>query len=176
MADLMSATDVGQMAPGGSIVLPQRQNYGFSYIMFSQDPPSGVYSGMMLCWNNHTTSRGVRCPARLSMTNSNRSGGRFSHNVGLTLRPACQCSQAARLSSSGKIFAGGKESRIDSNSASNQACNTTLGLLVTPLTRTWPVAGWNRVSILAVPCRTCTCGYRAGRPTGCQWMPGWGMA
>ena len=44
------------------------------------------------------------------------------------------------------------------------------------VTCTWPVAGWNSVSILAVPCRTCSCGYRAGRPTGCQWMPGWGMA
>ena len=42
MADLMSATDVGQMAPGGSIVLPQRQNYGFSYTMFNQEPLNGV--------------------------------------------------------------------------------------------------------------------------------------
>ena len=55
MADLMSATDVGQMAPGGSIVLPQRQNYGFSYIsarpqrmrwtdsaMFNQEPLNGA--------------------------------------------------------------------------------------------------------------------------------------
>jgi hypothetical protein len=32
------------------------------------------------------------------------------------------------------------------NSASNQACNTTFGRLVAPLTRTWPVAGWNSVS------------------------------
>jgi hypothetical protein len=41
---------------------------------------------------------------------------------------------------------------MSSNSASNHACNTTFGHLVTPLTRTWPVAGWNNVSILAVPC------------------------
>jgi hypothetical protein len=75
------------------------------------------------------------------MTSSKRSGGRLSHHVGLTVRPACQRSQAARLSSSGKIFAGGQDSRMATNSASNQACNTTVGLLVTPLTRTWPVAG-----------------------------------
>src|SRR5437588_141024 len=43
-------------------------------VMFSQDPLSGVYSGMMPCSNNHTTKCAVRCPARLSMTNSNRSG------------------------------------------------------------------------------------------------------
>ena len=119
--------------------------------MFSQDPLSGVYRGMMPCSNNHTTKLAVRWPARLSMTNSIRSGGSVSSSVGLTVRPACQRSQAARLSSSGKVFGGSSAWTIASNSASNQACNTTFGQLVTPLTRTWPVAGWKSVSNLAVP-------------------------
>src|SRR5215472_3538468 len=106
-------------------------------VMFSQDPLSGVYSGMMPWSNNHTTNLAVRCPARLSMTSSIRSGGSSSGNVGLTVRPACQRSHAARWSSSRNILGGGNEARIEDNSASNQACNTTLGQLVTPLTRTW---------------------------------------
>src|SRR6266851_3470840 len=100
MADLMSATHLGQTAPGGSIVLPQRQNYGSSYIMFSHDPLSGVYSGITPCSNNHTTKLAVVCPVRLSMTNRRRSGGSLSHNVGLTVRPACQRSHDTRLSAS----------------------------------------------------------------------------
>src|SRR5215813_12665784 len=32
-------------------------------VMFSQDPLSGVYRGMMPCSNNHTTNLAVRCPA-----------------------------------------------------------------------------------------------------------------
>ena len=34
-------------------------------VMFSQDPLSGVYSGMMPCSNNHTTKRAVRCPGEV---------------------------------------------------------------------------------------------------------------
>jgi hypothetical protein len=85
------------------------------------------------------------------MINSRRSGGNVSHSVGLTVRPACQRSHVARLSSSGKLLAGGNEARMANNSASSQACRMTFGQLVTPLTRTWPVAGWKSVSILAVP-------------------------
>jgi hypothetical protein len=51
-------------------------------VMFSQDPLSGVYIGITPCSNNHTTKLAVRCPLRLSMTNSRRSGGGLSHNVG----------------------------------------------------------------------------------------------
>jgi hypothetical protein len=36
-------------------------------------------------------------------------------------------------------------------SAWSQGCSTALAALVTPVTRTWPEAGWNRVSSLAVP-------------------------
>jgi Recombinase len=86
--------------------------------MFSQDPLSGVYSGMMPCSNNHTTKCAVRCPARLSMTNNKRSGGSWSGIVGLTVRPACQRSHAVRFPSSGNAFAGESASRMASNSAS----------------------------------------------------------
>ena len=43
--------------------------------MFSHDPPTGVYSGMMPCSNSQQTNAGVLCPARLSSTSSIRSGG-----------------------------------------------------------------------------------------------------
>ncbi len=46
--------------------------------------------------------------------------------------------------------------------------------LVTPVTRTVPVAGWKRVSSLAVPLRTYSCGWWAGSPAGCQLPPGYG--
>ena len=39
---------------------------------------------------------------------------------------------------------------------------------------TRPVAGWNRVRILAVPARTYSCGWVAGRPSGRQLPPGCG--
>jgi hypothetical protein len=51
-----------------------------------------------------------------------------------------------------------------------------LGAFGTPLARTSPVAGRNRVSNLAVPPRMYSCGCRAGSPSGCQLAPGWGMA
>ena len=43
--------------------------------MFSHDPPTGVYSGMIPCANSQQTNSGVLCPARLSSTRSIRSGG-----------------------------------------------------------------------------------------------------
>ena len=92
------------------------------------------------------------------MTNRRRKGGNFSHNVGLMVRPACQRSHAAQLSASSSILAGGNACKMVSNSASSQACRTTFGQLVTPLTRTCPVAGWKSVIILAVPCRMCSWG------------------
>src|SRR6266571_4611176 len=64
----------------------------------------------------------------------------------------------AQLSASSSTLAGGNASKMASSSASNQACKTTFGQLVTPLTRTCPVAGWNSVISLAVPCRTYSCG------------------
>ena len=46
--------------------------------MFSHDPPKGVYNGMTPWANNQSTNEGVRWPARLSMTNRRRNGGRLS--------------------------------------------------------------------------------------------------
>src|SRR5215207_1267189 len=54
--------------------------------------------------------------------------------------------------------------------------STALGALVTPLARTSPVAGRNRVSSLAVPPRMYSCGRSAGFPTGAQVAPGCGIA
>ena len=82
----------------------------------------------------------------------------MSHSVGFFVRPACQRSQAAQLSASSSTLVAGNASKMVSSSASNQACKTTFGQLVTPLTRTCPDAGWNNVSIFAVPCRMCSCG------------------
>src|SRR4051812_50108414 len=64
--------------------------------MFSHDPPSGVYNGMMPCKNSQQTNAAVLCPARLSSTSSIRSGGNSEGSVGLTVRPSCQRSQARR--------------------------------------------------------------------------------
>ena len=76
--------------------------------------------------------------------------------VNVTVSPACQRSQAARRSAS--VWAGGSGSvaRIVVTSAWSQGCSTALALLVTPLTRTRPEAGWNRVRSLAVPWRMCS--------------------
>jgi len=41
-----------------------------------QEPPRGVYSGMIPCSNNHSSRSGVRCPAKLSYTSRMRNGGR----------------------------------------------------------------------------------------------------
>ena len=51
--------------------------------MFSHDPPTGVYSGMIPCANSQQTNAGVLCPARLSSTSSIRSGGNSAGSVGL---------------------------------------------------------------------------------------------
>ena len=45
--------------------------------MFSHDPPTGVYSGMIPCSNSQQTNAGVLCPARLSSTSSIRKGRRL---------------------------------------------------------------------------------------------------
>src|SRR5215207_8225373 len=48
------------------------------------------------------------------------------------------------------------------------------GSSLTPRTRTSPLAGWKRVSNLAVPWRTYSWGLRFGSPIGCQLTPGYG--
>ena len=54
--------------------------------------------------------------------------------------------------------AGGRPARIAASSPSSQGCSTAFVQLVTPLTRTAPVAGWKSVSSLAVPLRAYSCG------------------
>ena len=43
--------------------------------MFSHEPLSGVYSGMIPCANSQVTIDVLRCPARLSQIRIKRSGG-----------------------------------------------------------------------------------------------------
>src|SRR4051812_13590854 len=56
----------------------------------------------------------------------------------------------------------------------SQGCKIAFVLRVTGWSCTCPVAGWNRVRILAVPARTYSCGCVAGRPFSCQLKPGCG--
>ena len=126
--------------------------------MLSQEPLSGVYSGMTPCSTSHSTRLGVLWPVRLSRTSSIRRGGRRSGSVNLTVSPSCQRAQAVRHAASDSTGGSGSVARTAVSSASNQGCRTALAELVTPLTRTRPEAGWNRVSSLAVPWRMCSWG------------------
>ena len=80
--------------------------------MFSHDPPSGVYSGMIPCANSQQTNAGVLCPARLSSTSSIRSGGSSAGSVGLIVRPSCHRSHAARDRVGRRRAASGSAARI----------------------------------------------------------------
>ena len=112
--------------------------------MFSHEPPTGVYSGMIPCANSQQTNSAVLCPARLSSTRSIRSGGNSSKSVGLMLRPSCHRSQPF-LVSPGEVVgvAGGVgiAASTAANSRFSQPCSTVLGQEVTPSTRTRPSAG-----------------------------------
>src|SRR3954451_20366780 len=70
----------------------------------------------------------------------------------------------------------GSAAMISSKVSRNHLCKIALVVLATGRTRTWPVAGWNRVRTLIVPSRTYSPGGVVGPPSGCQWLPGWGMA
>jgi hypothetical protein len=87
-----------------------------------------------------------------------RSGGKRSGRVTLIVSPACQRSQVARRSASDRGGGSGSVARIAASSVWSQGCSTALGALVTPVTRTRPEAGWNRVSSLAMPWRMCSWG------------------
>ena len=144
--------------------------------MFSQEPLNGVWRGMTPWATSHSTSAGVLWPLRLSRTSSIRSGGKRSGRVTLIASPACQRSQIARRSAAGWTGGSGSVVRIAVSSVWSQGCSTALAALVTPVTRTRPEAGWNRVSRLAVPWRMCAWGSRAGPVAGRQWVPGCGIA
>ena len=132
--------------------------------IFSQDPLIGVYSGMIPCANNQVTMSVLKCPARLSQISSNRSGG--SGRWGTCPNQLAQ--RAAAGASVSPTATAGSSSRIWSSSFFNQGCNTAFGALDTPLARTSPVAGRNRVNSLAVPPRMYSCGWQRGLPSGCQ--------
>ncbi len=90
----------------------------------SQEPPSGVYSGMIPCRNSHSTSSGVVCPARLSQMSSMRKGGNSTGKVGRIVKPACHTSHCARLAALGVRSMGGSAATIAVNSACSHGCNT----------------------------------------------------
>jgi hypothetical protein len=72
-------------------------------------------------------------------------------------------------------FAFSSAASTASNCSWSQGCKTALVTEVTPLTRTSPVAGRNKVSSLAPPVRRYSCGCRLGCPSGCQCSPGCGL-
>lgn len=110
-------------------------------VIFNQEPPKGVYSGMIPCSISQLTMLGVLWPLRLSQTNNIRSGGKSSNNGGGLLSPLHQDVHIARLVSGSTTETGGRFARMSLNSCCNQGCRTVFGQLVTPLTRTSPVEG-----------------------------------
>jgi hypothetical protein len=143
--------------------------------MFSQDPPTGVYKGMMPFSKSQQTSAAVLCPARLSSTNSIRSGGSSASSVGLIASPSCHRSQAARQPAAGSAGGAGRPARMAASSRLSQGCRTALGQVVTPCRRTRPSSGRNSVRALAVPARRYSCGSRAGWPSGRHDGPAYGI-
>jgi hypothetical protein len=144
--------------------------------MFSQLPPSGVYSGMTPWAQSQSTISGVLWPARLSQTSRSRSGGRSAGRVKGAARPSCHSRHAARFVVGSSGVAAGSAATIGVSVSFSRPCRTAFVPLVTGRRRTRPVAGWNRVRILAVPPRTYSCGRVAGRPCGRQRPPGCGTA
>jgi hypothetical protein len=132
--------------------------------IFSHDPLIGVYSGMIPCTNNQVTMSVLKCPARLSQISSIRSGG--SGRWGTCPNHVAQCLGAG--ASVSLTATSGSSSKMCNSSFFNQGCNTAFGDLDTPLARTSPVAGRNRVNSLAVPPRMYSCGWQRGLPSGCQ--------
>ena len=111
-------------------------------VMFNQEPPKGVYNGMIPCCISQSTKLGVLWPLRLSQINSIRSAGKSSGNDGGLSSPTHQCSHNARLVCGPRSTGGvGRSARMALSSCCNQGCKTVFGQLVTPLTRTCPLEG-----------------------------------
>jgi len=109
--------------------------------MFSHDPASGVYKGMIPWRNIHSTISGVLCPTRLSITRSIRNGGRFCGNVMRTTSPSCQRSHNVRFArrlSAGRV---GSVVTIAASSFCSHPWSTTLVQRVTPWARRQPLCG-----------------------------------
>src|SRR3954454_3587809 len=119
----------------------------------------------------------VLWPVRLSHTSNSRSGGRSCGNVKGLVRPACHTAQAAGVAAGSCDGAGGGSSaRIALRRSRSHGCRTALVPRAADCSRTWPVAGWNRVRILVVPPRMYSCGWRAGGPRGRHDTPECGTA
>ena len=104
-------------------------------VMFNQEPPKGVYKGMIPCWNSHSTMLGVLWPVRLSQTNSIRSRGKSLGNGGGSSNPAHQHSHRAWfVSGSRSAVTGGSVFTRAFSFSFSQGCKTALLQLVTPLT------------------------------------------
>src|SRR3954462_5670725 len=117
----------------------------------------------------------VLWPARLSHTSNTRSGGRSSGKVKGIGRPFCHTCHRVRFrpGSIGSVMV--DSLAVTSSSVIlSQGCKIAFVLRVTGWSCTCPVAGWNRVRILAVPARTYSCGCVAGQPFSCQLKPGCG--
>src|SRR6266699_550178 len=126
---------------------------------------------MMPCSHSHITKLGVWCPLKLSNTSNRRSRGMSSPILGAICKPSCHRCHCARLSSGLSSGGAGSRARIWVNSCCNHSCKTALGQVVTPLTRTFPVAGWNSVSNLAVPFLAYSWGCLPGSPVFLPMMP-----
>ena len=122
--------------------------------MFSQEPLNGVYSGITPCANNQMTMDELKCPARLSQTKISRRRG--NGRCGTCPSQVAHCACVDGFES--VVGASGNSARTCKSSVCSHGCRTTFGALVTPLARSWPVAGRNRVSSLAVPPRMYSCG------------------
>ena len=99
---------------------------------------------------------------------SMRKGGRCAGKVTRTVNPSRQLAHTWRFSSAPSGFCGsGNVFTIALTSSLSQECKTAFVQRVTPLMRASPVAGWNKVTSLAVPLRRYSCGSLAGSPSGC---------
>src|SRR3954464_936124 len=99
--------------------------------MFNQLPPNGVYNAKIPCDNNQTTNAGVLCPARLSSTNSSRSGGNSVGRGKGVFTPCNHRCHAARAPE-GLGGATGNRARMADNSSCNQPCKAVLVQEVMP--------------------------------------------
>ncbi len=140
--------------------------------MFSQEPPTGVYTGMIPWANNHSTNSGVLWPARLSSTNSIRKDGNSSGRVGLTASPACHRRHAARDARASAVGTGQGGQDLRQLRASANGWSTALEQVVTLSIRTRPSAGWKQRQHLGGAVADILCGWRAGSPSGRQALPG----
>ena len=139
--------------------------------MFSQEPLSGVYSGMTPCWNSQRTIDQLSVAGQVVPDQEQpQRRQRLARRVAEPGRPAGQ--RRPRSLGGRRRRAARPGSAV--SSAWSQGCSTAFGAFVTPLARTSPVAGRNRVSSLAVPPRMYSWGWRAGSPTGRQGRPAGG--